>query len=73
MFTEEIEDWIESLSEDARLQVFQALSEYMSVNELKSVMEQVAQGRDLYIIHRRMGLIKKYYVDLLRIKRLRIL
>jgi len=73
LFTEEIEDWIESLSEDARLQVFQALSEYLSVNELKSIMDQVQQGRDLFTIHRQMGLIKKYYVDLLRIKRLRIL
>ena len=39
----------------------------------KSVMEQVAQGRDLFIIHRKMGLIRKYYVDLLRIQRLIIL
>lgn len=71
MFTEEIEDWIESLPENARLQVFQALSEYMSVNELKAVMDEVGKGRDLYTIHRQMGLIKKYYVDLLRIQSLR--
>ena len=71
MFTEEIEDWIDSLTEDARLQVFQALSEYLSVNELKAVMDEVGKGRDLFTVHRQMGLIKKYYVDLLRIQRLR--
>lgn len=71
MFTEEIEDWIESLPENARLQVFQALSEYLSVNELKAIMDEVGKGRDLYSIHRQMGLIKKYYVELLRIQRLK--
>jgi hypothetical protein len=71
LFTEEIEDWIESLPENARLQVFQALSEYLAVNELKAIMDEVGKGRDLYSIHRQLGLIKKYYVDLLRIQRLR--
>ncbi|MCK5201759.1 MAG: hypothetical protein KAR21_25575 [Spirochaetales bacterium] len=70
MFVEEIENWIDSLSEDGRLQVFQALSEYLSVNELKAIMDEVGKGRDLFTIHRQMGLIKKYYVDLLRIQRL---
>ena len=73
MFTEEIEDWIESLAEGARLQVFQALSEYLSINELKNVMTEVGKGRDLLSIHSQLGLIRKYYVDLLRIQRLRIL
>ena len=59
------------MTEDARLQVFQALSEYLSVNELKTIMDEVGKGRDLFTIHRQMGLIKKYYVDLLRIQRLR--
>ena len=70
MFTNEIEDWIETLPESSRLQVFQALSEYLSVNELKNVMDEVVKGRNLFTIHRQMGLIKKYYVDLLRIQRL---
>ena len=70
MFTNEIEDWIENLPESSRLQVFQALSEYLSVNELKTVMVEVEKGRDLFTIHRQMGMIKKYYVDLLRIQRL---
>ncbi len=61
------------MPEDARLQVFQALSEYLSVNELKAVMSEVGKGRDLLAIHRQMGLIRKYQVDLLRIHRLRIL
>lgn len=73
MFVEEIESWLVSLSEASRLQVFQALSEYLSVNELKNVMTEVSTGRDLLSVHRQMGLIRKYYVDLLRIKRLIIL
>lgn len=73
MFTDDIEVWLSSLSEEDRLQVFQALSEYLSVNELKHVMEELSKGRDLLSIHRGMGLIKKYYVDILRIQRLRIL
>ena len=70
MFLEDIEDWIDSLPEDTQLQVFQALSEYLSVNELKAIMVEVGRGGDLLSIHRQMGLIKKYYVDLLRIQRL---
>jgi hypothetical protein len=73
LFLEDIEAWIDSLSEDARLQVFQALSEYLSVSELKAVMSEVGKSRDLLAIHRQMGLIRKYQVDLLRIHRLRIL
>ena len=71
MFTEDIEDWIGLLPEEEQLQVFQALSEYLSVNELKAIMAEVAKGRNLFSIHKQMGLIKKYYVDLLRIQRLR--
>lgn len=70
MFIEDIEDWLVSLPEPDRLQVFQALSEYLSVNELKNVMSEVAKGRDLLSIHKQMGLIRKYQVDLLRIYRL---
>jgi hypothetical protein len=73
LFTEEIEDWIELLPEKSRLQVFQALSEYLSVNEIKAIMDHVERGGDLFTIHLQLGLVKKYYVDLLRIQRLRIL
>ncbi len=73
MFLEDIERWLASLPEDKRLQVFQVLSEYLSINELKTVMEEVGKGRDLLSIHRQMGLIRKYQVDLLRIQRLKSL
>ncbi|MCK5154440.1 MAG: hypothetical protein KAQ93_08790 [Spirochaetales bacterium] len=73
MFLEDIDNWLGSLSEPDQLQVFQALSEYLSVNELKNVMLEVSRGRSLLSIHRGLGLVKKYYVDLLRIQRLRIL
>jgi len=69
LFLEDIEAWLGSLPEDIRLQVFQVLSEYLSVNELKAVMSEVGKGRDLLEIHRQMGLIRKYQVDLLRIQR----
>lgn len=71
MFIEDIDDWLVSLSEPDQLEVFQALSVYLSVNELKIIMSDVARGRNLLSIHRGLGLIKKYYVDLLRIQRLR--
>ena len=58
------------MPEDSQLQVFQALSEYLSINELKAVMSEVGKGRNLLAIHRQMGLIRKYQVDLLRIQRL---
>jgi uncharacterized protein YaaR (DUF327 family) len=73
VFIEDIDSWLATLSEADQLQVFQALSEYMSVNELKNVMVEVSRGGDLLSIHRKLGLIRKYYVDLLRIQRLRIL
>ena len=71
MFLEDIEAWLDSLPEEAMLQVFQALSEYLSVNELKTIMTEVGEGRDLLSIHRQMGLIRKYQVDLLRIQHLK--
>lgn len=71
MFLEDIEAWLDSLPEEAMLQVFQALSEYLSVNELKTIMTEVGEGRDLLSIHRQMGLIRKYQVDLLRIQSLK--
>jgi len=65
-----IEQWLLSLSNIESLQVFQLLSEYLSVRELKGVMADVRRGKDLYTIHRNMGLLKKYQVDLIRIQEL---
>lgn len=65
-----IEQWLLSLPNSESLQVFQLLSEYLSVSELKGVMAEVRGGKDLYTIHRNMGLLKKYQVDLIRIKEL---
>ena len=70
MLPDEIDEWLFSLSANNQLRVFQALSEYMSVNELKNIMSELAGGRNLLSIHTELGLVKKYYVDLLRIKRL---
>ena len=67
MFLEDISAWLNSLSESDQLQVFQTLSEYLSVNELKKVMLELEKGRTLLAIHSQMGLIRKYQVDLIRI------
>ncbi len=67
LLLEDIDQWLSLMPEKERLRVFKALSRYLSVNELRSVMEYVAKGGDLLLIHRNMGLIKKYYVDLIRI------
>jgi len=64
---EDIENWLNSLHISEQLQVFQALSEYLSVNELKNVMLELENGRTLLTIHSQMGLIRKYQVDLIRI------
>jgi hypothetical protein len=68
---EDIEFWLLSLPETDRLKVFQALSEYLSMNELKTVMSELGNGKDLLSIHRQLGLIGKYYVDLLRIRQIK--
>ena len=70
MYTEDIEKWLFSLSESRRLEVFKSLSGYLSSSELKRVMFEVEGGKDLFAIHVTMGLIRKYQVDLLRIRRL---
>ncbi len=67
MVLEDIEIWLRSLQNSEQLRVFQALSEYMSVNELKNVMLELEKGRTLLAIHSQMGLIRKYQVDLIRI------
>ena len=67
MDLEDIENWLNSLHISEQLQVFQALSEYLSVNELKNVMLELEKGRTLLAIHSQMGLIRKYQVDLIRI------
>ncbi len=67
MFPEELEQWINSLQYTRQLFVFKALSEYLSVNELKNVMTEVGKGRDLLTVHSQFGLIIKYQVDLIRI------
>ncbi len=61
-------DWLESLSAERQLAVFKELSRYLSAGELKKVMEHLKKGTDLLTIHRRMGLIRKYQVDLVRIR-----
>ena len=73
MFVDDIEAWLVSMPEADRMRVFQALSEYLSNNELKNVMLEVTKGRALLSIHKELGLLKKYYVDLLRIRGLGIL
>jgi len=64
---EDISAWLNSLSESDQLQVFQTLSEYLSVNELKNIMLELENGGTLLAIHSQMGLIRKYQVDLIRI------
>ena len=61
--------WLGSLSEKEQLHVFKMLSGYLSVRELKMVMSEVKKGRPLLDIHRSMGMLGKYQVDLLRIRR----
>ena len=67
MFLEDIENWLHSLQSSEQLRVFQSLSEYLSVNELKNVMLELEKGSNLLTIHSQMGLIRKYQVDLIRI------
>ncbi len=70
MFLSDMNIWLGSLSEKEQLQVFKMLSGYLSVKELRIVMSEVKKGRSLLDIHRRMGLLEKYQVDLLRIQRM---
>lgn len=62
------DEWLNTLSAESRFKVFRELSVYLSSGELKKVMEQVQRGGDLLAIHRRMGLLHKYQVDLIRIR-----
>ncbi len=67
MLLEEVDHWLDLMNKTQRFEVFKILSEYLSSNELKSVMESLNRGNDILLIHRNMGLIRKYYVDLIRI------
>ena len=69
MVVSDTETWLGSLSEKEQLHVFKMLSGYLSVRELKTVMSEVEKGRSLLDIHRSMGMLGKYQVDLLRIRR----
>jgi len=70
MDIQDVEHWLDSLPPGKQLEVFKALSIYLSGTELKRVMERTASGGGLFRIHRSQGLIRKYYVDLIRIKKL---
>ena len=61
-------EWLDALSVENRFRVFRELSVYLSSGELKKVMDHVQQGEDLLAVHRRMGLLHKYQVDLIRIR-----
>jgi len=61
-------EWLDALSVENRFRVFRELSVYLSSGELKKVMDHVQRGEDLLAIHRRMGLLHKYQVDLIRIR-----
>jgi len=61
-------EWLKNLPPDRQLSVFKELSRFLSANELKKVMEQLKRGKDLLTIHRQLGLLHKYQVDLVRIR-----
>lgn len=50
-----------------RLEVWKSLAPFLSAGELKTVMARAARGEDLTAIHRELGLMKKYQVEMIRI------
>ena len=50
-----------------RLEVWKSLAPFLSAGELKTVMARASRGEDLTAIHRDMGLMKKYQVEMIRI------
>ncbi len=62
--------WAASLPQNEQLQVFQRLSGYLSDREIRTVMAEAVRGKTLHQIHVQMGLFEKYYVDILRIRRI---
>ncbi len=66
----EIDSWLDSLTEERRLAVFKSLSRYLSAAEIKRVIAGLEGGESLLSVHRALGLVKKYYVDIDRVRRL---
>jgi hypothetical protein len=61
-----IQQWIKNQTPPLQIEIYKRISHFLSNNELKYVMQGVADGRDLMILHEELGLFEKYQIDMLR-------
>lgn len=61
-----IQQWIKKQPLSLQMEIFKRISHFLSNNELKYVMQGVADGRDLMMLHEELGLFEKYQIDMLR-------
>lgn len=62
-----VQQWIKKQPSSLQIEIFKRISHFLSNNELKYVMQGVADGRDLMMLHEELGLFEKYQIDMLRI------
>jgi len=61
-----IQQWIKKQTPALQMEIYKRISHFLSNNELKYVMQGVAEGRDLMVLHEELGLFEKYQIDMLR-------
>ncbi|MDC7232143.1 MAG: hypothetical protein PQJ58_02835 [Spirochaetales bacterium] len=61
-----IQQWIKKQTPSLQVEIFKRMSHFLNNNELKYVMQGVAAGRDLMMLHEELGLFEKYQIDMIR-------
>ena len=62
-----LQAWLSMMPEAAQTEVWKKLLHHLSNREIMKVIEEAKKNRDLYEIHRELGLLEKYRGDLCRI------
>ena len=61
-----IQQWIKNQPPSLQNEIYKGISNFLSNNELKYIMQGVVDGRDMMILHEELGLFEKYQIDMLR-------
>ncbi|MBF9014429.1 MULTISPECIES: hypothetical protein [unclassified Oceanispirochaeta] len=61
-----IQQWIKNQSPSLQMEIYKRISHFLSNNELKYIMQGVADGRNMMLLHEELGLFEKYQIDMLR-------
>jgi hypothetical protein len=62
-----IQQWIKQQPADLQMEIWKRISHFLNNRELNYIMQGVAGGRDLMVLHEELNLFDKYQIDMLRI------